>query len=518
MKRRSFIKTLGAVSVPFTVGMNTFTAVARNPLFDLMDGDSDKVLVLIQLQGGNDGLSTLIPLDQYGALTQVRNNILMPEDSILPLTELNGLHPAMGAMKEVWDKGKLNVVQSVAYPNQNRSHFRSTDIWNSASEPDEFLTSGWMGRYFDLDHSAFPEGYPNEENPDPFALTIGSIISETCQGIYTNYSMTVVDPFEPGNVNVGEQGDVPNTCYGNELSYIREVARQTNAYSEVISSAAEAGNNLSEKYDAGESLARKLRTVARLISGGLKTKVYVVQLGGFDLHGSMVDSDVGDTGMQADLLAALSNAVCAFQDDCELLGIDERVVGMTYSEFGRRIRSNESYGSDHGTAAPLFVFGSCVEPGIVGANPEIDPDVESNAGVPMLHDFRSVYASILMDWFSISQEDVENVLFDQFQHLPIIRGCEAVGSGLGREKIDFELYPNPAQNFVQLALNSLESSQHLHISLFDVLGSELKIISSQHFDSGQHKIKVNLHELVPGTYYIRVAGKHAVRTRKIVKK
>jgi len=516
MKRRSFIRTLGAVSVPFTVGMNTFTAVGRNPLFDLMDGDSDKVLVLIQLQGGNDGLSTLIPLDQYGALTQVRNNILMPENSILPLTELNGLHPAMGSMKEVWEKGKLNVVQSVAYPNQNRSHFRSTDIWNTASEPDEFLTSGWMGRYFDLNHSAFPEGYPNEENPDPFALTIGSIISETCQGVYTNYSMTVVDAFEPGSVNIGEQGEVPNTCYGNELTFIREMARQTNAYSEVISTAAEAGNNLSEKY-SNENLSRKLQTVARLISGGLKTKVYVVQLGGFDLHGSMVDSDVGDTGMQADLLRTLSDAICAFQDDLELLGIDERVVGMTYSEFGRRIRSNESYGADHGTAAPLFVFGSCVEPGIIGDNPVINPEGDSTAGVPMLYDFRSVYASILMDWFSVSQEDVETVLFEQFQHLPIIRGCEAVGSGLAQETIDFTLYPNPASNYFEIELNKVEANQQLHISLFDVLGSELKVISSRKFDAGQHKIKVDLHDLVAGSYYLRVAGKYGVRTQKVVK-
>ena len=170
------------MSLPFFVGGTPFTAVRKNKLFDAIGEGNDKVLVLVQLQGGNDGLSAILPLDQYDNLAEVRQNILVPENSIISISNTLGFHPNMTGMKNLWDDSKIGILQGVAYPNQNRSHFRSTDIWNTASEPDEFLTTGWMGRYFELNHNDFPDGYPNDECPDPFALTIGTIVSETCQG------------------------------------------------------------------------------------------------------------------------------------------------------------------------------------------------------------------------------------------------------------------------------------------------------------------------------------------------
>lgn len=504
------------MSLPFMVGLNAFTGVNASPLFELIGNDSDRVLVLVQLQGGNDGLSTLIPLDQYDGLSQVRSNILLPENDILSLGNSNGFHSAMTGMKQLWEDGQLNIIQGVAYPDQNRSHFRSTDIWNTASEPDEFLTTGWMGRYFDLEHSAYPDNYPNADFTDPFALTVGSIVSETCQGIQSNFSLAVINAFDPGNVNIGEQGESPNNCYGNELDFIRDIARQTNAYSDVIADAANAGNSLSNKYDLESDLANKLQTVARLISGGLKTKLYVVQLGGFDLHAEQVVVDDPSAGKQTENLKELSDAICAFQEDCNLLGISDRVVGMTYSEFGRRIRSNQSYGTDHGTAAPLFVFGSCVNPEIIGENPEIDADVGTDEGVPMQYDFRSVYASLLMDWFGLKQSDIETVLFSEFQHLPIIQGCETI-SGITEETIlSIKLSPNPAEDYTQLEL-VVETEERLNISLFDVLGSELAVISQRRFSTGKHRIKIELHDYPSGTYFLRIANKVKTKSLKLVK-
>lgn len=515
MKRRKFLQSSSALSLPFFVGGTPFTAVGKNKLFDVIGEGNDKVLVLVQLQGGNDGLSTLLPMDQYDNLAAVRSNILVPENSVLNLTDTAALHPNMGEMKNLWDDSKLGIVQGVAYPDQNRSHFRSTDIWNTASEPDEFLTTGWMGRYFELNHSAYPEGYPNEECPDPFALSIGTIVSETCQGVVSNFSLALEDPFNPGVVNIGQEGDTQDNCYGRELDFVRDIARQTNAYSDNIVASANLGNNLSTKY--GQSnLAEKLKIVARLISGGIKTKIFVVQLGGFDTHSAQTTDDNPAVGNHANLMEQLSNALCAFQDDLVKLGIDDRVMGMTYSEFGRRIRSNESNGTDHGTAAPIIVFGSCVNPGIIGDNPSIDPQVAINEGVPMQYDFRSVYATMLMDWFGISEEKVKEVLFKDFQHLPLIQ-CATVSS-IGdklSDKLDLEVFPNPFSEYFNVKF--VADEEWYRVSVYNAIGSELRVITNQKFASGTHELKIPTHDLMSGIYFVRVAGKNTQKTVRVVK-
>jgi uncharacterized protein (DUF1501 family) len=192
----------------------------------------------------------------------------------------------------------LGIVQNVGYPNQNRSHFRSTDIWNTGSSAETFDTKGWIGKFYDLDYSNYPNGYPNSTNPHPFALTMGKIVSETCQGINANYSLSLLDPFNPGTALVSAGSNIPSNCYGDALSFVNQTVAQTNAYASVISNAANAGNNLSPKWASLTSeLSKKLKNVARLISGGLQTKIYVVQLGGFDTHDNQVVSGATTTGI-----------------------------------------------------------------------------------------------------------------------------------------------------------------------------------------------------------------------------
>ena len=159
MKRRKFLQTTSAASIPLVLSGMKVGALPKSSFFPTIN-DSDRVLVLIQLNGGNDGLNCLIPLDQYSNLSNVRQNILIPESSVLQLEDGIGLHPVMTGMKSLYDNAKMNIIQSVGYPNQNRSHFRSLDIWTSGSEADEFLTTGWLGRYFNGLHPGFSGRLP----------------------------------------------------------------------------------------------------------------------------------------------------------------------------------------------------------------------------------------------------------------------------------------------------------------------------------------------------------------------
>lgn len=363
MKRREFIKSGSILTIPVFLNGLGVKMFASPPVPTENNG---RVLVLIQLDGGNDTLNTVIPIEYYSQLSSVRQNILIPENKVLKLDDKTGLHPAMTSLKSLYDSAYLNIIRAVSYPNQNRSHFRSTDIWMSGSSAENYESTGWLGRYFTLNHSDFPDDYPNSNFPYPFAITIGSTSSETCQGVKANFSLAVTDPTVSGQLFEGEWDTVPQNCYGENLGYIREMVRQSNNYSDIVSESYQKGNNLSTKYDSVNKLASDLKIVAKLISGGLQTQVYVLRLGGFDTHSGQVDANDKTIGTHADLLRTLSDAIGAFQDDLNLLGIKDKVLGMTFSEFGRQIRSNGSSGTDHGTAVDVFMFGSCIKPGLTG--------------------------------------------------------------------------------------------------------------------------------------------------------
>ncbi|MCB0640958.1 MAG: DUF1501 domain-containing protein [Phaeodactylibacter sp.] len=514
MKRRKFLQsTATAVGLPVVLNGMGVSAVRKSQLFNFLNTDNDKVLVLIQLSGGNDGLATVLPLDQYSNLAAARSNILIPESSALLLDDMTGLHPAMTGMKGLYDDAKLAILQAVGYPNQNRSHFRSTDIWTTASPAEEFWTTGWLGRHLDVDHPDFPTGYPNEDDPDPLAITMGTLVSQTCQGIAANYSLALEDPFNLSPLTQGGDDEVPDTYYGDELTFLRQTISQTNAYSEVITTAAENGNNLAA-YPGDNRLAQQLKNVALLISGGLQTKIYVVTLGGFDTHANQTEDGAPLEGDHANLLRTLSDAVAAFQEDLKLLDLQERVVGMTFSEFGRRIRSNDSFGTDHGTAAPLMVFGSCVNPGILGTNPEIPDEVDVQLGVPMQYDFRNVYGSILMDWFELEQSVVQQLLFDDFAYIPIVNGCATTATTdlePPATELGLQVYPNPLRRHATIEFNC--AKERVRLSLFDSLGHEVKVLFDKTLTAGKHQVALDAKGLSSGTYFCRLqltAGRQEV--------
>ncbi len=505
MKRRDFIKKT-ALSIPITLGGMEVAAASGKDwdwLHAVSEGNNN-VMVLIQLNGGNDGLSTIVPVDQYSNLFKARENILIPENDLLPLDGLDTLkfHPAMTELKDLFNREQMEIIQNVGYPNPNKSHFRSTDIWTSGSDSDVINNSGWLGRYLENQYPDFPTGYPNETTPDPLAVTVDSLVSSTCQGSSLNMSFSVKNLNSFNELEeTDNSSDIPNTYFGNELKFVIESVKQANAYGKVIDQAANKGNSLSEKYPANSKLADQLRIVANLISGGLQTKVYIVKLGGFDTHDTQVDEGNLIAGRHGALLEELSRGISAFHDDLKLLGLNERVVSMTFSEFGRRIASNFSLGTDHGEAAPMMLFGDKVLPIVQGDNPVIPDSVGVIENVSMQIDFRSIYGSILMDWFELDETIAREVVHPDFEYMNLIKTPEQEFESLGLRR-EFTLkqnYPNPVNDYTNIDFRT--RGGFVTLEIFDNSGQILLTPIQKDLSRGIHSIKVDLSSLHSGIYH-----------------
>ncbi len=512
MKRRNFLKSASAVSAPFLLGGIPIGIAKPLGLSSFLNGNSDRKLVLIQLNGGNDGLNTVMQLSNYDVLANLRSNILIPENQLLNITDEHALHPSMTGIHDMYDQGMVQIVQNVAYPNQNRSHFRSTDIWTTASSSDEFLDTGWLGRYMTGSFPGYPNDFPNEDCPDPLAITIGNFVSETCQGETTNFSIAVGNLDEIRNLDDPTDNNLPDNCYGHEMEFLIESIRKSNAYATRLTEAADAGANLSTKYIDGDGFSDQLMTTARLISGGLQTQVYIVSIGGFDTHATQVEAESPELGTHASLLERVSNAVCAFFDDLKLQGLDDNVLCMTFSEFGRQIRSNGSLGTDHGTAAPVMIFGNCLAGGVMGDNIEIPPDIDPQTGVPMQFDFRDVYGTILDRWFSASEDDVKNILYEDYERLNIFsEDCFSSTSNTPALDRDFQLWPNPARDVINIKITA-DDLKILGYQVFNNIGAVVakdeRILSS---------ISLNTSNFAPGQYFVRMRTNNGYALKQFIK-
>lgn len=514
MNRREFLqRALPAATMPFLLGGYAVHAYGRTPLLEtlLSATTTDRVLVLVQLNGGNDGLNTVVPLDQYSQLSAARSNILIDQAKVLKLTDATGLHPAMTGLQSLFKDGHLTVVQGVSYPNPNFSHFRATDIWLTAADYDQVLTSGWLGRYLDREFPDYPAGYPSAAMPDPLGIQIGSVVTTGFDGPANSMGLAISDPSQT-YILPGGSDTSPSTPAGHELTFIRTVAQQAQSYTTVVKAAASKASNKSVLYPTKgqNSLADQLRIVAQLIAGGLKTRIYVVNLGGFDTHSAQVDKTDNTIGVQATLLGRLSLALEAFLDDLQLLGIQDRVIGMTFSEFGRRIKSNASQGTDHGTAAPLFVFGTRVSGGLVGTNPVLPSSAGVNDNLAMQYDFRSVYATILQDWFGASVTELNAVLLKSFQNLPLITPSAVLSAGQGRDvPRTFGLeqnYPNPFNPTTTIAYE-LASPSDVRLVVYDALGREVAELVSGAQVGGRYAVFWDGTRAASGVYFYRLEAR-----------
>jgi uncharacterized protein (DUF1501 family) len=525
MKRRDFLQHSGTATAlsAFTIKGFSMTPNPKLPFLQALEFNGvpeDRVLVLVQLAGGNDGLHTLVPLDQYGNMKKARKNIILPEQKLLRLNKYDklALHPNMTQFQQMFNEGLVSTVQDVGYPEQDYSHFRSMDIWMSASDSKDYVENGWAARYIEDRYPGFPKDYPNDKNPDPLAIQIGSTISMALMGHELPAGMAITDPkayYEFVNDVVEE---APDTPFGRELEFLRYTSQQAQVYYESVKKAAEKGKNLSKLYpvEGKNYLADELRIVAQLIKGGLKTPVYIVTLDGFDTHSEQINTNGNPLeGDHADLLRNLSEAIAAFQDDLRLLGIDDRVVGMTFSEFGRTIASNGSFGTDHGAAAPLFVFGKSVLSGVIGKNPVIPTgsELDKSGDVPMQYDFRSVYATVLQDWFGLATP--EKILGRKFDILPIFKSkTTSLNDWQPREKVEVSIFPNPCQYHTSFKF-SIQGGR-VRIRVFDLGGRLLQTVTDAQFPAGTHLVPFQRHGLPQGHYHVQISVNETSLSRKLV--
>lgn len=519
MNRRSFLHSSlpAAVSLPGLMSGLNFQAFGAAPggalkvLAETAEAN-DHVLVLIQLAGGNDGLNMVVPLDMYANYYTARTNVAIPQSKVLRLdgTDKSGLHPAMTEMQQLFNNGKLSIVQSVGYDNPNFSHFRSTDIWmtgDNTVDRHASIKTGWMGRYLENEYPGYPAAYPNHEMPDPLAIQISSMSTVTVQGSVLSMGLNITDPLKIYSfMNPFSDYALDNESANKELRYLRVISEKTRTYSEIIRSAYRRANNMAEYPD--NELSKQLQIVARLIQGGLKTKVYAVSMSGFDTHKKQVNAGDTTTGVHAKLMKELSASVSAFQKDMELMGLDDRVMGMTFSEFGRRIKSNASMGTDHGTAAPLVLFGRHVKKGILGASPEIPASIETNTNLPFQYDFRSVYASVLEKWFCVQQPTLDTLLLQNYQSLPLISAVPCGGeeeieeNNMHSQGMELKMTPNPFSGSGVIRF-TVEGGFTL-IQLISPLGRVVKVFAQQEYAAGSHILHFSDLNLPAGIYFLRL--------------
>ncbi len=524
MKRRNFIKYAAAGTVmPHFIPFSGMGKVASASWVNLLQNamiETDRVLVLVRLDGGNDGLNTVVPIDQYDKLYQARPHVILPQRSLIKLDGQDkvALHPAMKGMRRLYEEGKVNIIQSVGYPNQDFSHFRSSDIWMSGADHDEVVNTGWAGRYLENEFPNFPVDFPNTQMPDPLSLEMGPRLSLTFQGNGVNMGMSVFDPSQFYRMVEGLQTPAPDTPAGDLLEHIRLIKRQSNLYGQRLVDAYLAARNL-VAYPDKNNLAEQLAIVARLIHGGLKTRIYLVSISGFDTHDQQVEETDHRYGEHAGLLYKVSTAIESFMDDLKMMGLEERVIGMTFSEFGRRITSNRSLGTDHGAAAPCFLFGKPVIGGVTGENPFIPNNARYQDNIEMQYDFRSLYATLLKDWFCLESSDLQKVMLDEYATLPIIgrSGCVATSTReqnqqAGRNLIS--VFPNPTKDWVQF---DLEVEGFTLIQLFDSAGRLVATPLSSRLNKGQEQLRYDMRHLPNGMYHVRLQSGKTQQTRQIVK-
>jgi uncharacterized protein (DUF1501 family) len=431
--RRAFLRTsmLGAAAawtLPVFID-KTFLAlhaIAADRAIQTATGRDSTILVVLQLAGGNDGLNTVIPFAD-DAYRRARPTLGLAPDKVLKLSDQIGLNPALAPLRALFDEGHLGIIQGVGYPNPNRSHFRSTEIWQTASDANENRANGWLGSYFD---HCCPGADPTVgvaiggTSPQAFAAKTptGVSFARPEQYRWINYEKTdgkmgaseyffrqLNQPEEVASDLSSMLGGASDVVGGGSVDAIAGAARDGSNPLDFLERTALDAQVSSDRVLAiarktkplvtypGGRLSESLSLVGRMIAGGLPTRVYYVSLGGFDTHQNQIPA-------HERLLTELGAALAAFAADLKAQGNFERVMLMTFSEFGRRVEQNASGGTDHGAAAPMFVMGGRAKPGLFGKMPSLTQLFQGD----LIHtiDFRSVYAGVLEQWLGVASQPV----------------------------------------------------------------------------------------------------------------
>jgi uncharacterized protein (DUF1501 family) len=468
MKRRNFIKGTAVagsalIAAPYiSKGKNIFKF---SPNEKLGLPDDDNIMIIVELFGGNDGLNTVIPTNQINYY-KFRPNIAIEGQFASQWGDSDlYLHPALSTdiikngMIGMLDDGRLSIIEGVGYQSPNLSHFRSRDIWHSgiiSNDPNEKLLEGWLGRYIASKLDNFPYEIPEH----PVAISTEGTIPLLFKSSIGHMAVAINDPSKIGDFEAGIKPIYPlsegNSFFDQEYNFTHVIASQTAAYSTAIKNAYDAGTNTLEYSDT--SVSQKFSRIAKLISGGLKSKIYYLGLSNFDSHVQQRNPENPLDGQHPELLRNLASGITEFMEDMTAQGESERIVGLTISEFGRRVYDNGSRGSDHGAASMMFVFGhnDNIRGGRFGNPPDLDNLLNGNLVARPEEDFRRVYADFLTYWLGADQKEVDDVFGEAVDPIDVlIPRVKSVNEYLeGGKENGMKIFPNPSRGkgFIQFTL------------------------------------------------------------------
>lgn len=512
--RRDFLQTLGlAGGVGISLAGLPLSALAAPTLFGPAMGN-DRILVLVRFKGGNDGLNTIIPLYDYSTYVNRRPTIHIKQADLINLDNAHAMPKTMQKLQGLWNEGAMKVIQSVGYDNHNLSHFTSADIWNSGNQNIEEVVdkSGWLGRYILQKQPDFLQNLP--EAPGAIKINSGSNIAyNNADRVDLAVNFNTIDRL----IEIGEKGffydtvNLPDNCYyGEQVGYLRSILNVTYKYAPVISNAYQNGNNDVSYSD--NLLSSQLAVVAKLIKGNIGTKLFMVTLDGFDTH----ENQNAD---HPKLMNNVATAIAEFYADLKVGGKDANVLTMTFSEFGRRVEENTG-GTDHGTAAPILMFGPALKDnGIIGDNASLT-NLDQNGNLKHDIDFRSVYATILESWLCVNAVDVDALLGGDYERL----------DNLGIECLETSVFDNLplVQNLTHHARYNDDGSISIHYTLarpgdvkvevYSYMGHLLDTLTNDYQISGEHStlfIK-NRYGLSQGVYLYKITSGKSQVSGKLV--
>ena len=542
MKRRQFVKLTSTASamglMPFQVQASLKLA---NSVFNC--DFTNRKLVLIELSGGNDGLNTVIPINVFTDYQNLRPNIFIPSSQYLPLSAIDSsiqgtnqdiaLHPALSGFQTLFAQDQMRIIQSVGYPYQNKSHFASKDIYATGNDGSGWTngnSSGWIGRFMEQHYNQFiPTTFPLGVQIGSPNLNLGfhGIVEH---GLAININGQDAENFY--SVLSGLAGDaptnIPNSDYGTELQYIIDTDALSNQYSETISNAFSAGTNLVTYPDS--NLANQLKTVARLIRGNMQSKVYLVTLGGFDTHNAQNQGSGDILGKHNNLLSELSEAVSAFMLDINADSIGEDVIGLTFSEFGRKAKENGSLGTDHGEVAPMFVFGRAVQSGISGINVDLTEATEDNnfQVESVQYDYRTTFATLFQDFLGASDSQIDATFLDNSTNSSftdskineLLKNSHKVDASCYDETLntpepttaEWAIFPNPFQDDINVTSEYPELETH-----FELHNQNGQVIKKGVLNFRNAKAIITTNGLARGLYILTLFNRQDKSVHKLIK-
>ena len=537
MDRKKFLQMISMAGVGTPFFLNGMPSRFMNQFMDFnvsCNAVNERVLVILRLAGANDGLNTVIPVSQYDTYASLRPNIkiaqtgtgsYIPLDTTVATTKQVGLHPSMTGFKSLYDSGKLTLLNGVGYPNPNYSHFRSENLMFAGKDGanNQDLLDGMFGRYLG---NLYPglSGNPTTQNPDPLAIQLGNLnpclfyeniteknIEYNLSGFQTTLfnSLTIPTPSE----------------YNDLLEYVKTVAASMDSYYNRVMQVFNAGNNSTTTYPTS-TLAKQLKTVARLIKGGSKTKIFQVNLGGFDTHVNQIQTGSTQLGTHANLLADISNSINAFQADIEALGIGNKIMTVTFSEFGRQVRENSSLGTDHGDIAPFFVIGKNLSGGIMGDHPLFTNSTSYYyTQAQRRFDYRQIFASLLQDWLGadsalINSSELQNFVTagSKIDIVAPTSMASAVCSTLGTTNVSVNnskmtVYPNPAKDYIHIEFPREMVDKDADIFLYDASG---RLALSNNENINNNKTNIFVGNLPNGNYILKVTVSNEDYSTKVI--